>query len=136
MKQVIQCCSGPQKGPVVVNKKIHIHALNRRRSPSTVYVTSCKSLCLSQHVLCKHILFKSDRTDKNMHHMTMMEKSRIVNEARCLLLAESTIQIIKDQKGCECNQKMTIGVLCSKWNSVCFVLLANTCLVVAAVHQY
>ena len=27
------------------------------------------------------------------------------------------------------------GVLCGKWDSVCFVLLANTCLVVAAVHQ-
>ena len=31
---------------------------------------------------------------------------------------------------------MAIDVLCSKWNSVCFVLLANTCLVVAALHQY
>ncbi len=53
-------------------------------------------MCLS-----KHILFKSDKTDKNM---TWVGKSRIVNEVRCLLLAESTVQIIKDQKGCECNQ--------------------------------
>ncbi len=40
----------------------------------------------------------------------------------------------------------TIGILCSKWNSVCFVLLADrtgsqkdnadTCFGVAAVHQY
>jgi len=36
--------------------------------------------------------------------MTWVGKSRIVNEVRCLLLAESTVQIIKDQKGCECNQ--------------------------------
>ena len=28
------------------------------------------------------------------------------------------------------------GVLCSKWDSVCFVRLAKTCHVVAAVHQY
>ena len=35
---------------------------------------------------------------------------------------------------CECN-KMTVSALQSRWNSVCFVLLANTCLVIAAVHQ-
>ena len=32
--------------------------------------------------------------------------------------------------------KLAIDVLCSRWNSVCFGLLAHTCLVVAAVHQY
>ena len=28
------------------------------------------------------------------------------------------------------------GVSCSKWDSVCFVRLANTCQAVAAVHEY
>jgi len=60
-------------------------------------------------------------------------KSRIIMNFRCLLLAESSVQIIKDQKVVNAIN-MTIGVLCSRWNSVCFVFLADTCLVVAAVH--
>jgi len=54
-------------------------------------------MCSSQH-----LLFKSDRTDKDM---TLVGKSRIIMKFRCSLLAESTVQIIKDQKGCECNQQ-------------------------------
>ena len=34
------------------------------------------------------------------------------------------------------SKKDNNGVLCSKWDSVCFVLLANTWLVVVAIHQY
>jgi len=33
-------------------KRLHLHAINRRRSPSTVHLTSCKSLCLAQHASC------------------------------------------------------------------------------------
>ncbi len=47
------------------------------------------------------------------------------------MLVESTVQTRKVVVNAI---NMAIGILCSKWNHVCFVLLANTCLVIAAVH--
>ena len=70
-----------------------------------------------------------------------MAKSRIANELRCPLPAETILlnndQQTKTRKAMNAIE-MTIDVLCRKWNSVCFVLVANTCicLVVAAVHQH
>jgi len=89
---------GYQKVQLLWWKIPHLHALNCIRSLSTVYSTSLLVLkCFSQH-----ILFKSDRTDKNM---TLLPKGKscIVNQVRCLSLAE-TVQTINDQKDCECNQ--------------------------------
>ncbi len=58
---------------------------------------------MSQHAVYAfsyHGLFKSDRIDKNM---TVVGKSRIVVEGRCLLLAESTAQIIKETSTAQSN---------------------------------
>ena len=84
-----------------------------------VFVSTC-FVCLS-----KTHLFKFDETDTNM---VLMGKSCMY----CTQLAESTVHMIKDQRVAV---NATQCPLHNKWSSVCFVLLANTCLVVAAVHQ-
>lgn len=69
MKQVVQSCHGTHKISGFVVEILHLHAFNRRKNPSTVlvYLTSCKSLCVSQHMYVLQVnKAKSDMMDKNM----------------------------------------------------------------------
>ena len=94
------------------NKPKYVHALGCRRSLSTVHRTSSKSLPHITSVATHHIVFVTTCLRKHL-----LSTSGRTNKS--MILVQSHWHL----------------VLCSKWDSACFVLLANTCLVVVEVHQ-
>ncbi len=113
------------------NKPKYVHALGCRRSLSTVHRTSSKSLphitSVATHHICCH-------TSHLLPHITSVATHHICCVTTCLrkhLLSTSG----RTNKSMILVQSHWHLVLCSKWDSACFVLLANTCLVVVEVHQ-